>query len=190
MVLFIVGNLLSARRAAYGLMMVGRVVAALRARRVLRRRLGRRRRPGGPARRPAPIALMFTGLTAANVLGVPMGTALGQTFGWRVDVLGVTVLGVIGLARHRRAGARTSRDPRARTCATSSPRFRSGQVWLAMLMTVLGFGGVFAAFTYIAPMMTEVAGFGDRVRDLAAGALRDRPGDRQPRRRHGSRTGR
>ena len=66
------------------------------------------------------------------------------------------MVGLVGIAALVPA---TAAARAAAPCATSSPRFRNGQVWLAMAMTVLGFGGVFAAFTYIAPMMTEVAGF-------------------------------
>ena len=147
MVLFIVGNLLAAVAPTYARADGRPGRRRARARRVLRGRLGGRRRPGRPAEAGrAPIALMFTGLTVANVLGVPLGTALGQTFGWRVDLPGRHRARRDRPARHRRPRARASRDPRARACARSWPRFRSPcQVWLAMAMTVLGFGGVFAA---------------------------------------------
>jgi MFS transporter, DHA1 family, inner membrane transport protein len=156
--LFIAGNVLSALAPSYGLLMTGRVVAALShgaffgVGSVVAASLV------APAKQASAIALMFTGLTVANVLGVPAGTALGQAFGWRstfwvVSALGVIgALGVLALVPHQeRASEAGLRGELA--------VFRRPQVWLALAMTALGFAGVFASFTYIAPMMTEVAGF-------------------------------
>ncbi|GAA4550063.1 MFS transporter [Amycolatopsis samaneae] len=156
--LFIAGNLLSALAPTYGLLMTGRIVAALShgaffgVGSVVAASLV------APAKQASAIAMMFAGLTIANVLGVPAGTALGQAFGWRstfwvVSALGIVgALGVIALVPHQEpeADAGLRRELAA---------FRDPQVWLALLMTVLGFAGVFASFTYITPMMTDVAGF-------------------------------
>lgn len=156
--LFIAGNLGSALAESYGLLMTGRVVAALAhgaffgVGSVVAADLV------APDRRASAIALMFTGLTAANVLGVPLGTALGQQLGWRATFWAVTVLGVLGLIGVLALVPRTQAAPGGglrRELAV----FRLPQVWLALLTTAFGFGGVFAAFTYIAPMMTQVAGF-------------------------------
>ncbi|GAA3512940.1 DHA1 family inner membrane transport protein [Streptosporangium album] len=158
MVIFIAGNLLSALAPAYGVMMAGRIVASLThgaffgVGSILAADLV------APGRRASAIAFMFTGLTLANVLGVPMGTFIGQSLGWRSTFLAVAALGIVGLA-----GIVALVPSRPRPAATHVGAelvvFRSAQVWLAIAMTVLGFGGVFASFTYIAPMMTEVAGF-------------------------------
>jgi MFS transporter, DHA1 family, inner membrane transport protein len=89
---------------------------------------------------------------------VPVGTALGQHFGWHSTFWVVTVLGVIGLAGIVALVPKQtiSEGPGLRS---ELAVFRSLQVWLALAMTALGFAGVFASFTYIAPMMTSVAGF-------------------------------
>ncbi|GAB3159284.1 MFS transporter [Amycolatopsis sp. NPDC004378] len=156
--LFIAGNVLSALAPGYGLLMTGRVVAALShgaffgVGSVVAASLV------APAKQASAIALMFTGLTVANVLGVPAGTALGQAFGWRstfwvVSALGVVgAIGILALVPHQEPG------PDAGLRGELAV-FRRPQVWLALAMTALGFAGVFASFTYIAPMMTEVAGF-------------------------------
>ena len=102
---------------------------------------------------------MFAGLTAANVLGVPFGTFLGQEFGWRSTFWAITAIGVValvGIATLVPASAATARAPSLRRELTA---FRSGQVWLSLPVTVLGFGGMFGAFTYIAYTLTEVSGF-------------------------------
>ncbi|MDQ0381616.1 MFS transporter [Amycolatopsis thermophila] len=158
MVLFIAGNVVSALAPGYGLLMTGRVVAALShgaffgVGSVVAASLV------APNRQAGAIAIMFTGLTVANVLGVPAGTALGQQLGWRSTFWAVAGLGVIALLG---IIALVPRRPVAdgQSLRTELAVFRRPQVWLALAMTALGFAGVFASFTYIAPMMTEVAGF-------------------------------
>ena len=156
--LFIVGNLISALAPSYGVLMAGRIVAALShgaffgVGSVVAASLVPK------AKQASAIALMFTGLTVANVLGVPGGTALGQHFGWRSTFWAVTVLGIIGLIGIV-ALVPTQAVSEGPGLRSELAVFRSLQVWLALAMTALGFAGVFASFTYIAPMMTSVAGF-------------------------------
>lgn len=159
MVLFIAGNLLSALAPDYGVMLAGRVLAALchgaffGIGSVVAARLV------APERQARAIAVMFTGLTAANVLGVPFGTLLGQALGWRSTFWAITIIGVLALIGvavlvPREAGERSAAGLRGELSA-----FRSGQVWLSLAATVLGFGGMFGAFTYIAFTLTGVSGF-------------------------------
>ena len=160
MVLFIVGNLLSAIAPTYGIMLSGRIIAALchgaffGIGAVVAASLVPENKKAGA------IAIMFTGLTAANVLGVPFGTLFGQAFGWRSTFWAITAIGVVallGLVFLLPAIA----PPRAGTASLRQElrAFRSPQVWLSIAVTVLGFGGMFGAFTYIAFTLTEVAGF-------------------------------
>ncbi|MGO4595973.1 MFS transporter [Leifsonia sp. 2TAF2] len=160
MVLFIVGNLLSAIAPDYGVMMTGRIIAALCHGAFFG--IGSVVAAGlvAPEKQARAIAMMFTGLTAANVLGVPFGTLLGQAFGWRSTFWAITVIGVIamiGVAVLVPAGAGGGRS--AGGLRGELTAFRSGQVWLSLAATVLGFGGMFGAFTYIAYTLTGVSGF-------------------------------
>ena len=157
MVLFIAGNLLSALAPSYGVLMVGRFLAAFAH--------GAYFGVGSvvaadlvaPQRRASAIALMFTGLTLANVLGVPLGTWIGQAFGWRATFWVVVVIGVAGLAG---VLALVPRQPRpAGGLLGELATFRKPAVWLALAMTVFGFAPVFAVITFIAPIMTGVGGF-------------------------------
>ncbi|GAA1495479.1 MFS transporter [Paeniglutamicibacter kerguelensis] len=159
MVLFIIGNLLSATGPSYELVMLGRIIAALchgaffGIGSVVAADLV-------PAtKRAGAIAFMFAGLTIANVLGVPLGTMLGQAAGWRATFWAITAIGVIALvgimllvpgnlARSSNAGV-----------FGEFTIFRSPQVWLSMMVTILGYGGMFGAFTYIAFTLTGVGGF-------------------------------
>lgn len=158
LVLFVVGNAISALAPTYGLMMTGRVVAALCHGAFFG--VGSVVAAGlvAPERRAAAIAMMFTGLTLANVVGVPLGTLVGQAFGWRATFWVVAALGVAGAAGVFALVPNAPADPTA-SLRGELAAFRRPQVWLALGMTALGFGGVFASFTYIAPMMTDVAGF-------------------------------
>lgn len=163
MVLFIVGNAISALAADYPTMLAGRLVAALchgaffGIGSVVAASLV------DPSRKARAIAIMFTGLTAANVLGVPFGTLLGQQLGWRSTFWAITVIGVValvGVAVLVPRGAGTPADGAPAASLRSELRvFRSGQLWLSLAATVLGFGGMFGAFTYIAYTLTGISGF-------------------------------
>ncbi|WP_458249212.1 MFS transporter [Streptomyces sp. MAI_2237] len=156
--LFVVGNTLSALAPSFGVMLAGRVVASLAHGAFFG--IGSVVAAGlvAPEKKASAISLMFTGLTVANVVGVPLGTYIGQAAGWRVTFAAVAVLGVAGLLGVARLVPETGR-PESASVRTELAAFRNAQVWIAMAMTVLGFGGVFAAVTYITPMMTEVAGY-------------------------------
>jgi DHA1 family inner membrane transport protein len=158
MVLFIVGNVMSAIAPSYAWMMAGRVVASLTHGAFFGIGSVVAADLVAPNRRASAVAMMFTGLTLANVLGVPLGTWLGQAFGWRSTFWVVAALGVVSMIG---IWALVPRQPLAADTGLRSElaTFRRPQVWLALAMTVMGFGGVFASFTFIAPMMTQVAGF-------------------------------
>src|SRR5690606_41783591 len=96
-----------------------------------------------PVRKAGAIAMMFTGMTGANVVGVPLGTLVGWSIGWRVTFGIVAALGVIGLAGIAALVPDVSR-PEGVRLRHELAAFRNVQVLLAMAMTVLGFGGVFA----------------------------------------------
>ncbi|MET7966587.1 MFS transporter [Micromonospora sp. NPDC005305] len=162
MVLFIAGNLLSALAGDYGTMLAGRIVAALCHGAFFG--IGAVVAAGlvPPARRAGAIAMMFAGLTIANVLGVPFGTLLGQHFGWRATFWAITGIGLVALAGL--AVLVPGRGPATDAAPTGGLRgelraFTHAQVWFSLVVTVLGFGGMFGAFTYIAYTLTEVSGF-------------------------------
>lgn len=177
MVLFVAGNLVSAVAPDYGLMMAGRIIAALAHGAFFGIGAVVAASMVAPAKKAGAIAIMFTGLTAANVLGVPFGTMLGQAAGWRSTFWAITGIGVLALVGilalvpkatpadggSAGAGSATAGSAGADSAAGSLRgelrAFRSGQVWLSILVTILGYGGMFGAFTYIAFTLTEVSGF-------------------------------
>ncbi|PWJ48318.1 MFS transporter, DHA1 family, inner membrane transport protein [Quadrisphaera granulorum] len=165
MVLFLVGNAMSALAPTYDVMLAGRIVAALchgaffGIGSVVAASLV-------PAhRQAAAISMMFGGLTIANVLGVPLGTFLGQAAGWRSTFWAITVIGVVALIGILALiPAAAVKAPSATGSILGEFRiFRSGQVWASILLTILGYGGMFGAFTYIAFTLTGVSGFAPAV---------------------------
>lgn len=159
LVLFIAGNAISAIAPTYELMMSGRVVAALCHGAFFG--IGAVVAAGlvAPEKAAGAIAIMFTGLTAANVLGVPFGTFLGQEFGWRATFWAISAIGVLALVGIATLVPSLRGDGSSPSLRRELTAFRSGQVWLSLAVTVLGFGGMFGAFTYIAYTLTEVSGF-------------------------------
>ncbi|AHW62617.1 Major facilitator transporter [Corynebacterium glyciniphilum AJ 3170] len=157
LVLFIVGNMMSALAPTYEFMLAGRIVAALCHGAFFGIGAVVAADLVAPVRRAGAISIMFAGLTIANVAGVPLGTFIGQAFGWRATFWAITVIGLVAFV------AITSLVPSTPASAGSVRQefalFRSRQVWLSMAVTVLGYGGMFGAFTYIAFTLTDVSGF-------------------------------
>ncbi|UQX04028.1 MFS transporter [Streptomyces sp. RerS4] len=158
MVLFIIGNLISAVAPSYSLLMIGRVVAALCHGAFFGVGAVVAADMVAPTRKAGAISLMFAGLTAANVLGVPLGTFLGQQLGWRSTFWAITVIGVVALAGIKLLVPQTA-PPGEVSLRGELGAFRRGQVWVSITLSILAFGGVIGGFTYIAFTLTEVSGF-------------------------------
>jgi DHA1 family inner membrane transport protein len=160
MAIFVAGNAACAVAPSYALLMAARVLTAFAhgtffgVGSVVATRLV------APERRASAIAIMFTGLTVANVLGVPLGTWIGQHAGWRATFWAVAVVGVAALAIIAAAVPSDREAPEASDWRGDLRVLARRPVLLGLLTTVLGFGGVFAVFTYIAPLLTKTGGFG------------------------------
>lgn len=159
MAIFTVGNLACAVAPTYGFLMAARILTALAH--------GTFFGVGSVVatslvpvdRKASAIAVMFTGLTVANILGVPFGTWIGQQFGWRATFWSVTVIGIIALIIICALVPKNSQAyDNDNWCADIQAILRT-PVLLCLLTTVLGYAGVFAVFTYIAPLLTQVTGF-------------------------------
>ena len=112
-------------------------------------------------RKASAIAVMFTGLTVANILGVPFGTWLGQQLGWRATFWAVALVGALALAVIAALVPRDRGAPEAADWRADLAAIARRPVLLGLLTTVLGYAGVFAVFTYIAPMLTGISGFSE-----------------------------
>ncbi|OYX75194.1 MAG: MFS transporter [Rhizobiales bacterium 32-66-11] len=114
-----------------------------------------------PNKKASAIALMFTGLTVANILGVPFGTWLGQHYGWRSTFWAVTVVGVLAFAVIALLVPNTKADGAQSSLRNDIAVLTRAPLLLGLATTVLSWVGVFAAFTYIAPMLTRITGFSE-----------------------------
>lgn len=105
------------------------------------------------------IAIMFTGLTVALVTGVPLGTYIGQTFGWQTTFLAVSVLGAIAFIGSWILVPNTIPNSPPASLLTQLSVLKKPRLLLVYAITTLGYGGSFIAFTYLAPILQEVSGF-------------------------------
>ncbi|MGW3283194.1 MFS transporter [Streptomyces sp. NPDC001002] len=161
MLLFIAGNTLSAFAPDYDWLLAARFLSGL---------------PHGaffgvgavvatslaaPERKARAVSLMFLGLTIANIAGVPVATLMGQHLGWRSTFLGVSVIGVLAVVSLALLVPRDSAHSSSAGLRGEMAALRSLPVWLALGTTVAGFGALFAAYSYITPMLTDAAGYAD-----------------------------
>ncbi len=188
MVVFTVGNALSALAPTYETLVAARVLTALVHGAFFGVGAVAARSLVAPERATRAISLMITGLTLANVVGVPLGTFVAQQLSWRLVLGGVAVIGLVtiaGLLAWLPAGAGEGGDLRSELSA-----FRRPQVWLVLTLTMVGFAALFAVYSYVSPILTELAGLsegwvtpvlglfgvGTTVGTLAGGRLGDRFG--------------
>lgn len=159
MAVFVLGNVLSAVASSYEFLMAARFLTGV---------------PHGaffgigavvgaslvPTRRAWAVSMTMVGLPVSNIIGVPVTTLMGQKLGWQAPFLAVGVLGLLTLAAvwfwvaPQPVGSDV--NIRSELSALSRP-----QVWMALLVGMVGFGGMFATYSYITPTMTELAGFSE-----------------------------
>ena len=116
----------------------------------------------GPGKRGRGVALVLSGLTIANVIGVPAITWLGQAAGWRIAYLAVAGIFVLTFAAVAVAVPWQAGDPHA-TVKRELRAFTRAQVWFALAIGAIGFGGLFAVYSYVAPLATDVTGLPEVV---------------------------
>lgn len=161
MVLFVAGNAVSAAAPDYHLLMAARFVSGL---------------PHGaffgvgavvatslvaPERKARSVSLMFLGLTVANVIGVPIATLMGQQLGWRATFLAVSAIGLAAIAALLLLVPADHGHGETGGLRGELKALGSLPVWLSLATTVAGFGALFAAYSYVTPMLTGAAGFAE-----------------------------
>ena len=114
-------------------------------------------------KRASAIAFMFTGLTVATVTGVPLGTFIGQAFGWRATFSGVALLGIIGIFASAVLIPKNLKDAPPSSFSDQIKILKNGPLLLAFAITALGYGGTFVAFTYLTPILQDITGFSSKA---------------------------
>jgi DHA1 family inner membrane transport protein len=161
MAIFTLGNLACALAPNYEMLMAARVVTSLAHGTFFG--VGSVVATGlvAPERRASAIAIMFTGLTAATLLGVPAGAWLGLQFGWRSAFWAVTLIGVLAFTVLAVFVPRVKGEAKPAPLREELAVLARPQVLLGLAMTVLGFAGVFVVFTYIQPLLTQITGLSE-----------------------------
>ncbi|MDX5629636.1 MULTISPECIES: MFS transporter [unclassified Brenneria] len=155
---FLVGNLLAALSSSYAMLLTGRIVTAVAHGSffAIGATVAARLAPQGQASRA--IALMFAGLTLAMVIGVPLGSYIGNGFGWRLPFFAVALLAAVAWAATARWVPALA-APSAGRATTQLAALGQPAILAMMCVTVLGFGASFAAFTFVTPILTDISGF-------------------------------
>jgi DHA1 family inner membrane transport protein len=154
---FLVGNLATVVADSYGAVFAARVLAGLPHGAFFGVGALVAAYMAGPDRKATAVARMFLGLTVANIVGVPAGTFLGQLLGWRAAFLAVVVISALALVAIAVFVPRLP-APRGGGLRHELAALGDRQVLLGLLTAVFGFAGVFAVYSYISPMMTDLAG--------------------------------
>lgn len=159
MIVFMIGNTLAATATGIGMLLAARVISAFSH--------GVFMSIGSTIaadlvpedRRASAISIMFTGLTVATVTGVPLGTFIGQQFGWRAAFFMIVAVGLLAFIANSML---VPSDLRKGAPAKFRDQFKlaaNGRMLLLFLITALGYGGTFVVFTYLSPILQEITGF-------------------------------
>lgn len=159
MIVFVIGNSIAATATGFEILLVARVISAFSH--------GVFMSIGSTIaadlvpedHRASAIAFMFTGLTVATVTGVPFGTFIGQTFGWRYSFAGIAGIGLISLLANAILVPARLRQGTPTTFADQLKLVTNGRLLLVFIITALGYGGTFVVFTYLSPILQEITGF-------------------------------
>ncbi|MFJ8632485.1 MFS transporter [Streptomyces sp. NPDC093568] len=158
--LFVIGNIASALAPNFGLLFAARFLAGLPHGALFGVGAVVASRLVAPERAARAVSKMFLGLTVANIIGVPAGTALGQQLGWRSAYGAVAVIGLVALAA---LAAFVPHQPRGQQAGIRHEVRAMGnrQVAIGLATAVVGFGGFFAVYSYLVPMLTNLTGISD-----------------------------
>lgn len=159
MALFVVGNVLAWQAPGYNTLIAARILTGL-AHGVFFS-IGSTIATGLVSKEKAAsaIAIMFTGLTVALVTGVPLGTYIGQHFGWETTFLIVAILGLIALIGSALLVPNNLKQDAVTSLKDQLKVLTQPRLLLVYSITALGYGGTFTAFTYLAPILEQVSGF-------------------------------
>jgi predicted MFS family arabinose efflux permease len=159
MIVFITGNTIAALSPSFSLLLIARIITAFSH--------GVFFSIGSTIaadlvpehKRASAIAIMFTGLTVATITGVPLGTYVGQLFGWRATFFGVAILGVIALISTTILVPGNLKEAPAVSVKEQIKLITNKRLLLAFSITALGYGGTFVTFTFLSPILEKLTSY-------------------------------
>jgi multidrug resistance protein len=156
MLVFIVGNIVAALSSTFEMLMVARFITAFSHGVFFSIGATIAVQLVPPHKKASAIALMFTGLTVATVTGVPLGTYIGQAFGWRATFWGVAILGIIAIAASALLIPKNLKQSPPAKFSDMFKLITNTRLLLGFSITALGYGGTFVAFTYLTPILLDI----------------------------------
>ncbi|MEC0123130.1 MFS transporter [Paenibacillus pabuli] len=163
MVVFIAGNTMAALSSGITMLLIARIVSAL-AHGVFMSIGSTIAADLVPAnRRASAIAIMFSGLTIATVTGVPLGTLIGQNWGWRAAFILIVVVGVLAFIGNMLLVPSTLQRGTRTAFREQLKLVTGGRLLLAFVITAVGYGGTFVVFTYLSPLLHDISGYSEKT---------------------------
>ncbi|MDN3954622.1 MFS transporter [Sporolactobacillus laevolacticus] len=159
MAVFTLGNAFSAIAGSYELLMISRVVTAVTHGVFMAIGVIVASNLVPETKKGTAISILFTGLTVATIVGVPLGTFIGQHFGWRATFVTITGFGLASLIINFFAVDKITRQDETPTLRDAGRLIKNPRIMMAFLMTALGFGGTFTLFTYLSPILEQISGY-------------------------------
>lgn len=159
MIVFIIGNSIAATAGSLTVLLTARIISALA--HGIFMSIGSTIAADlvSKDKRASAISIMFTGLTVATITGVPIGTFIGQQFGWRLAFFAIVVVGVIAFIANSILVPKNLSQAKPVTFKDQLRLVTNGRLLLLFIITALGYGGTFVVFTYLSPLLHEVTGF-------------------------------
>ncbi|WP_436860840.1 MFS transporter [Staphylococcus caeli] len=161
MIVFIVANALAAFSTTFSMLLVMRVLSALVHGVFMSIATAIASDLVSPDKRSSAIAMMFTGLTVATVTGVPIGTWIGQEFGWEASFITIALIGLISLIVNIATVPNDLNEYEQASLLEQLTVFKNKSLMMVYVITALGYGGTFVVYTYLTTMLTDILHFGN-----------------------------
>ncbi|WP_100488277.1 MFS transporter [Sporolactobacillus pectinivorans] len=159
MVVFIIGNSVAAAATSISMLLVARVISSFSHGVFMSIGSTIAADIVAPNKRASAIAIMFTGVTLATVTGVPLGTFIGQTFGWRAAFMIIVAIGLLALIANSLLIPSNLRQAASMKFRDQFKLIKTGPLLLVFIITALGYGGTFVVFTYLSPLLEKITGY-------------------------------
>ncbi|UPO87181.1 MFS transporter [Niallia sp. Man26] len=158
-IVFIIGNSIAAAASSLTVLLIARIISALS--HGIFMSIGSTIAADlvSKDKRASAISIMFTGLTVATITGVPIGTFIGQQFGWRLAFVAIVLVGIIAFIANSILVPKNLSKAKPSTFKDQLSLVTKSRLLLLFIITALGYGGTFVVFTYLSPLLHEITGF-------------------------------
>ncbi|MBC2920405.1 MFS transporter [Staphylococcus saprophyticus] len=161
MLIFIIANTLAAFSTTFSMLLAMRVLSALMHGVFMSIATAIASDLVSPDKRSSAIAMMFTGLTVATITGVPLGTWIGQQFGWEASFITIVIIGFLSLVINIISVPNDLNEYEQASMLEQLTVFKNKSLMMVYLITALGYGGTFVVYTYLTTLLTDTLHYSD-----------------------------